>query len=83
MKIGADIQESMGVCSGKWLIEIPELEGMGRKDAASVKAMLSRQIDEARMAYGRYKTRILNIFRNQLMRGRYAPQTPLNPTPIR
>jgi hypothetical protein len=62
MKIGADIQEIMEVCSGKWLIEIPELDGMGRKDAASVKAMLSRQTDEARMAYGRYKTRIPRQF---------------------
>jgi hypothetical protein len=62
MKIGADIQEIMEVCAGKWLIEIPELDGMGRKDAASVKAMLSRQTDEARMAYGRYKTRIPRQF---------------------
>ena len=62
MKIGADIQEIMEVCSGKWLIEIPELDGMGKRDAASVKAMLSRQTDEARMAYGRYKTRIPRQF---------------------
>jgi predicted P-loop ATPase len=57
MKIGADIQQVIEACSGKWLIEIPELDGMGKKDAASIKAMLSRQIDEARLAYGRYRTR--------------------------
>jgi predicted P-loop ATPase len=62
IKIGADIQEIMEVCAGKWLIEIPELDGMGRKDAASVKAMLSRQTDEARMAYARYKTRVHRQF---------------------
>ena len=39
--------------AGKWLVELPELDGMGKRDASTVKSMASRQIDKARLSYGR------------------------------
>ena len=38
---------------GRWIIETAELSGMHRTDIEHVKAQLSRQIDRARMSYGR------------------------------
>lgn len=38
---------------GKWIIELGELAGMHRATIEDVKAMISRRIDSARMAYGR------------------------------
>jgi predicted P-loop ATPase len=38
---------------GRWVVEAGELSGMRRADIAHVKALLSRQVDRARMAYGR------------------------------
>jgi hypothetical protein len=40
--------------SGKWLVEIPELSGLGKRDVEDTKALLSRTDDRARPAYGRY-----------------------------
>lgn len=39
--------------SGVWLIEVSELEGMGRADVNKVKAFASRSTDRYRPAYGR------------------------------
>jgi predicted P-loop ATPase len=38
---------------GRWIIEAGELSGMRRTDIGHLKAFLSRQVDRARMAYGR------------------------------
>ena len=38
---------------GRWIVEAAELKGMRRGDVEHLKAFLSRQIDRARMAYGR------------------------------
>ncbi|MGD9791703.1 MAG: VapE domain-containing protein [Phycisphaerales bacterium] len=38
---------------GKWIIEAGELKGMRKAEADALKSALSRQIDRARMAYGR------------------------------
>ncbi|MCC6678890.1 MAG: hypothetical protein IT436_17325 [Phycisphaerales bacterium] len=38
---------------GKWIVEAGELKGMRRAEADALKAALSRQVDRARMAYGR------------------------------
>lgn len=38
---------------GRWIVEAGELSGMKRSDVEHLKAMLSRQIDRARMAFGR------------------------------
>lgn len=42
--------------AGRWLAEVPELKGMRRSDIDHVKAMLSRQVDKARLAYARLPT---------------------------
>jgi hypothetical protein len=39
--------------SGRWIVEAAELSGMRRGEVEHVKALLSRRIDRARMAYGR------------------------------
>lgn len=38
---------------GKWLIEIPELEGKGKSEDEAKKAMITRQVDRARLSYER------------------------------
>jgi predicted P-loop ATPase len=38
---------------GRWIIEAGELSGMRRTDIGHLKAFLSRQVDRARLAYGR------------------------------
>lgn len=38
---------------GKWIVEAGELKGMRKGDVESLKSLLSRQVDRARMAYGR------------------------------
>jgi predicted P-loop ATPase len=38
---------------GRWIVEASELSGMRRADIEHLKALLSRQVDRARMAYGR------------------------------
>ena len=38
---------------GRWIIEAAELSGMRRTDIEHLKAFLSRQVDRARLAYGR------------------------------
>src|SRR6516165_6595829 len=38
---------------GRWIVEAAELSGMRRADIEHLKAFLSRQVDRARLAYGR------------------------------
>jgi hypothetical protein len=38
---------------GDWIYEIPELQGFSKADSTTLKAILSRNEDRARMAYGR------------------------------
>lgn len=38
---------------GKWIVEAGELKGMRKAEADALKSALSRQVDRARMAYGR------------------------------
>ncbi len=44
-------RETIEQSSGKWLCEIPELQGMRKAEIEQVKAWLSRRIDRGRMAY--------------------------------
>ncbi len=56
LAVGADQKEVIELTAGKWLVEFAELDGMGRREASTVKAMLSRQTDGARLAYGRARS---------------------------
>jgi predicted P-loop ATPase len=56
LSIGADKKEIVEITAGKWLVELPELDGMGKRDAATIKAMMSRQSDKTRLSYARMPT---------------------------
>jgi hypothetical protein len=43
LKIGQDSKETIELTTGVWLAEMPELEGISGKEAASVKSMLSKR----------------------------------------
>src|SRR5215472_11625170 len=43
---------------GRWIIEAAELSGMRRTDTEHLKAFLSRQVDRARLAYGRFVSEV-------------------------
>ena len=56
MTVGANSKEIIEQTDGKWLFEIPELDGMSRREAGAAKASLSRRVDRARLAYGRARS---------------------------
>ena len=50
-------KEVIELLAGHWIMEAGELSGMKRADIEHLKAFFSRQVDEARMAYGHYPIR--------------------------
>lgn len=62
LPLGSDTRRFIESTSGKWIVEAGELKGMGRSDVAALKACLSRQRDEARLAYGHKSTRVPRQF---------------------
>lgn len=46
-------KDTIQLMQGKWIIELAELEITRRSDSDALKAFLSRQVDTARLAYGR------------------------------
>ncbi len=62
LPLGSDTRRFMESTAGKWIVEAGELKGMGRSDINALKACLSRQRDEARMAYGHKNTRVARQF---------------------
>lgn len=54
LEIGADPKTTIEKTAGAWLIEMPELDGMGRRDANRVKSFVSTTEDRSRLAYGRF-----------------------------
>lgn len=56
LPLNNDTKRFMESTSGKWIVEAGELKGMNRTEVTSLKACLSRQIDEARMSYDRKPT---------------------------
>lgn len=53
LNIGSDPRETIELTRGKWICELSELVGLGKKDRERVKAFLSRSVDSARMSYQR------------------------------
>jgi predicted P-loop ATPase len=53
LSIGADPKTVVEQTAGAWLVEMPELSGIRKGEVEAFKAMLSRQSDRARLAYGK------------------------------
>ncbi|NJL50475.1 MAG: virulence protein E [Blastochloris sp.] len=62
LKIGSDAKEVIEQTAGKWIIELPELTGIRKRQVEEIKAFLSAQRDEARQAYARHRTDRLRRF---------------------
>lgn len=62
LPLHGDTRRFMESTGGKWIVEAGELKGMGKSDINALKACLSRQHDEARLAYGHKSTRIARQF---------------------
>jgi predicted P-loop ATPase len=52
--LGVDDRKQQELTEGVWLYEIAELTGLRRAEVEHVKAFVSRAVDRARPAYGRY-----------------------------
>jgi len=62
LPLSSDTRRFMESTAGKWIVEAGELKGMRQSDVAALKACLSRQRDEARMAYGHKNVRVPRQF---------------------
>lgn len=62
LSLGDGGKEVIEQTQGKWIVEIPELHGMRKADIDKVKSQLSRQKDEARLAYGRITSSVPRQF---------------------
>ena len=51
--LGLSAKETIEQTSGKWIVEVAELQGMSKREVERIKAHLSSQKDTARLAYGR------------------------------
>ena len=58
----SDARSLLEATTGKWVVEIGELEGLGESRGADLKAVLSRTHDEARMAYQQEISRVPRQF---------------------
>ncbi|WP_132255523.1 VapE domain-containing protein [Methylobacterium segetis] len=50
-----DAKAQMEAVEGVWIYELAELAGLRRADTTRVKAFASRSVDQARLAYGRFR----------------------------
>lgn len=62
LELGCDPKEVIELTEGKWIVETPELSGMTNRDVEHVKAMVSRDVDKARLAYSRFPTEVPRQF---------------------
>jgi hypothetical protein len=53
LPLNADTKRVIESLSGRWIVEAGELKGMRHGEVEHLKALLSRQVDRSRMAYGR------------------------------
>jgi len=54
LEIGADPKVTIEKTAGAWLVEMPELDGLGARDTNRVKSFITTTHDRARLSYGRY-----------------------------
>jgi hypothetical protein len=54
LEVGADAKVIIEKTAGAWLVEMPELDGLGRRDTNRVKSFITSTHDRARLAYGRF-----------------------------
>lgn len=57
---------------GAWVIEIAELDAIGRAEVSKIKAFLSRKVDRYRPPYGRY---VMDVPRQCVFAGSVNPET--------
>lgn len=57
LEIGADAKVTIEKTAGHWILEMPELDGLSRRDTNRVKSFIPTQKDIARLSYGRFTTR--------------------------
>jgi Virulence-associated protein E len=62
MAVGTGAKETIEQTCGKWIIETAELAGISRRGVQEVKQSLSKQSDNARLAYGRLATEVPRQF---------------------
>lgn len=53
LTIGLDPKQVIELTRGKWIAELAELTNLGKRDVEAVKSFVTRQVDEARAAFGR------------------------------
>jgi predicted P-loop ATPase len=58
LPLGGGDKEAIERLVGKWIVEASEPAGLRRGDIERMKAFLSRQVDPARRAYGRFRTEV-------------------------
>lgn len=58
LPLNADDKQIIEILSGKWIVEAGELKGMRGSAIEHLKAFLSRQVDRARLSYGRHVTEV-------------------------
>lgn len=62
LTLGDDPKRTIEQTRGKWLVEVPELDGIHRTEIERVKTFLSVTSDEARLAWGRMRTDVRRRF---------------------
>lgn len=62
MAVGSNAKETIELTNGKWIVETAELAGLSKRDVNEVKQALSKQSDNARLAYGRLSTEVKRQF---------------------
>ncbi len=62
LTIGLDPKEVIELTRGKWICELAELTNIAKRDVEAVKSFITRQEDEARMAYGREPLKVPRQF---------------------
>lgn len=60
--VDSDARQFIEATAGKWIVEASELVGMEASESDSLKALLSRSADEARLAYQTERSRVPRSF---------------------